>query len=88
MASREEIRLLTVLEYARKQAADGERIIAEQVQVIADMEARGLKATASQALLASFRRTQAIFMDDLNRAEAELAAFEYNKWRQPVVAPQ
>jgi hypothetical protein len=78
MVSAEEIRLRTALEYLRKKVAEGERIIEEQSHLIADMEVRGVKTTASQAVLDTFRRTQALFIDDLHRVEEELAAFEHN----------
>ena len=54
---------------AERQVASGRQVIARQRELIAGKKARGLDTAASEQLLASFERSQAVL-------EEELAAIE------------
>jgi hypothetical protein len=62
----------------------GKRIIAAQQQLIEEIKTEGRDTTEAQSMLDSFRRTQAMFEDDVrDLAEREKAA--PSTWPSPVV---
>ena len=56
-----------VLAKARQHVEGGKRIIAAQESLLAEIAARGGDVTVAQSVLDSFRRTQAIFEEELRR---------------------
>ena len=56
---------------AERQVESGQRLIEKQRGLIADKKARGLDAGASEQLLASFERSQAVFQEELAAIDAD-----------------
>jgi hypothetical protein len=59
------------LAQARQHVESGRRIVAAQESLVAEIAARGGNVAFAQSLLDSFRRTQAIFEDDLRRLSSD-----------------
>ena len=53
------------LALARRDVADGRRIVSRQRGIVERFEAAGRDATSAQEALAGFEQSQAIFEDDL-----------------------
>jgi arginine repressor len=62
------------LAQAREHIAIGEKNIARQTEIVADLERDGHDVTAARQLLAQFEELQALHIADRNRLEKELAS--------------
>ena len=62
------------LELANRHVADGEKHVARQKQILAELEREGHDPEQARELLAVFEETLAIYVADRERLERELAS--------------
>lgn len=69
------------LKQALEHIALGERHIARQHEIVAQIKERGADSTEAERLLATFEATQAMHIAHRDRIEQELAAIEQHQKR-------
>jgi hypothetical protein len=64
---------LELLEMVRRHLATGERLVARQHEIVAELERGDHDSSYAKAVLASFKETQKLHIADRDRLEKELA---------------